>query len=57
MSRLHTEEPGDVAFEKYGDEVEGKRGEQSYSGKVNELCGEHVCLRLVAKHGDHSRMG
>ena len=55
ISRLHTEELRDVAFKEYGDEVEGERGEESYGSQMDELCGEHVGLRLAAEHGDHLR--
>lgn len=56
MTRLHTEEPRDIAFEEYGDEIEGERGEESYSSEVDELRREHICLRLAVEHGDHSRI-
>jgi hypothetical protein len=51
MPILHTEQPGDVAFKEYGDEVEDEGGEESYGSQMDELRREHVCPRLVAKHG------
>ena len=56
MSKLHTEEPWDVAFEEYGHEVEDERCAESYSSQVNELRREHVGLGLVAGHSNHLKM-
>lgn len=53
MSKLHTEESGDVALEEYGHEVEDEGRAESYSSQMNEMRREHVGLRLVAGHSNH----